>query len=45
MTEVDPVGGKSLAHIEVGKEGKLEFPLPTEPDVSSSISRSRASSV
>jgi DNA-binding beta-propeller fold protein YncE len=25
-TEVDPVGGKSLAQIEVGKEGKLEFP-------------------
>src|ERR1700687_726173 len=23
---VDPVGGKSLAQIEVGKEGKLEFP-------------------
>ena len=26
VTEVDPVGGKSLAQIEVGKEGKLEFP-------------------
>jgi DNA-binding beta-propeller fold protein YncE len=26
VTEVDPVAGKSLAQIEVGKEGKLEFP-------------------
>ena len=26
VTEVDPVSGKSLAQIEVGKEGKLEFP-------------------
>jgi DNA-binding beta-propeller fold protein YncE len=26
VTEVDPAGGKSLAQIEVGKEGKLEFP-------------------
>jgi DNA-binding beta-propeller fold protein YncE len=26
VTEVDPVGAKSLAQIEVGKEGKLEFP-------------------
>jgi DNA-binding beta-propeller fold protein YncE len=26
VTEVDPVGAKSVAQIEVGKEGKLEFP-------------------
>lgn len=26
VTEVDPVAGKSLAQIEVGHEGKLEFP-------------------
>jgi DNA-binding beta-propeller fold protein YncE len=26
VTEVDPVAGKALAQIEVGKEGKLEFP-------------------
>src|ERR1700730_14660984 len=26
VTEVDPVGGKSLAQIAGGKEGKLEFP-------------------
>jgi hypothetical protein len=26
VTEVDPVDGKSLAQIEVGKQDKLEFP-------------------
>jgi DNA-binding beta-propeller fold protein YncE len=26
VTEVDPAGGKSVAQIDVGKEGKLEFP-------------------
>jgi DNA-binding beta-propeller fold protein YncE len=45
VTEVDPVGGKSVAQIEVGKEGKLEFPASDVAKVVSAVDGKEVASI